>query len=263
MSEYIEQLLAKGRCTFTLDEAQKTLGKSRAAIILSIEHLKQQQKVVSPAKGFYAIVPPEYRIYGCLPAEYFIPYLMDFWQESYYVCLVTAASYHGATHQQPQTFQVMVKQYRKSISCGKVKVDFIANKHIEICPTQSITTQRSKLIVATPETTAMDLLNYPRQCGGLNRIATMLDELREVMQEKRLLMLLEIASHHFWKQRLGYVLEKLGAEHLASIILQHLHKLKRVDYIPLDISHSAKDYAKCTKNIQWKIIENADFESDI
>lgn len=263
VSEYIEQLLAKGKCTFTLDDAQKALEKSRAAIILSIEHLRQRQKVVSPAKGFYVILTPEYRIYGCLPAEYFIPYLMQFWQEPYYACLVTAASYHGAAHQQPQTFQVMIKQYRKPIICGKVKIDFIANKNIGICPTQSITTQRSNLIIATPETTAMDLVNYPKQCGGLNRIVTILDELREVIKEKELLDLIEAEPHHFWKQRLGYILEKLGAKNLAQIILQHLQKLKRTDYIPLDVSHISKNSAGYTKGKDWKIIENTTMESDL
>ena len=262
LSDYIEKLLAEGRCTFTVDEAKQNLEKSRAAIILSIEHLKQQRKVASPAKGFYVIIPPEYRIYECLPAEYFLPYLMRYWQKQYYVCLVTAASYHGAAHQQPQTFQVMVQQSRKPITCGKIRVEFIANKHLKRNLTQKFITQRSELVVSTPEVTAMDLINYPKQCGGLNRIATILDELREAIKEKELLELLERATHRFWQQRLGYMLDKLGAGNLAQVIFQHLQQLSGIGYIPLDpllptnIPFSAK-------NKRWKIVENCSFESDL
>ncbi len=262
LSEYIENLAARGQCTFTVDNAQKALGKSRAAIILSIEHLRQQQKIVSPARGFYLIVSPEYRIYGALPAEYFIPYLMEYWREKYYVCLASAASYYGAAHQQPQTFQVMIQKYRKPIICGKVRIDFIANKHLNHFPVQKFTTQRSELLVASPETTAMDLVNYPKQAGGLNRVATILDELQETIKENELLKLLNIAPHLYWKQRLGYMLENLGAHHLAKIILKHLQKIKRVNYVSLDISQpvDAQDNAR---NEHWKIIENNTFESDL
>lgn len=263
LSEYIEKLVAKGRCTFTINEAQKELGKSRAAIALSIEHLRKQKKVASPARGFYTIVMPEYRIYECLPAEYFIPYLMEYWQIQYYACLVTAASYLGASHQQPQIFQVMIEQYRKPIVCGKVKVEFIANKYLELYPTQKFTTQRSELIISTPETTAMDIVNYPKQCGGLNRIATLLDELQESIRTKELLGLLNVAPHLCWKQRLGYILDKLGAEELAQIILQHLQQIKRVDYISLDPSHKIQPKSIYPKNEKWKIIENSNFESDL
>lgn len=262
LSEYIDQLLAMGKCTFTLNDAQKALEKSRAAVILSIEHLKQQKKVVTPAKGFYVIVTPEYRIYECLPAEYFIPYLLEFWQQPYYACLVTAASYHGVAHQQPQIFQVMIKQYRAPIVCGKVKVDFVVNKYLEKNPIQKVSTSHSKLCISTPETTAMDLLNYSKQCGGLNRVATILDELQDVIKEKELAALLEISPNHFWKQRLGYLFEKLGAENLAQIIFQNIQKLKRVDYIRLDPSYK-EDAAKFLKNNRWKIIENTNFESDL
>ncbi len=116
--------------------------------------------LATPAKGFYVIVPPEYQILGCLPAEHFIPYLMEYWQCPYYVGLLTAAGYHGATHQAVQVFQVMINGRTKpSIQCGKVKIRFIANRHLSETPVQSISTAKSMLTVSTPEGTAMDLLN--------------------------------------------------------------------------------------------------------
>ena len=157
IAQYIDDLVARGKCTFSLDEAQQALEKSRAATILSIEHLRHQGKVATPAKGFYVIVLPEYRRYGCLPAEYFIPYLMQYWNEPYYACLASAAAYHGAAHQQSQVFQVMLGRNRKPISCGQIKIHFFKKAGIEKTPTQYISTRYSKLIVSTPEATAIDL----------------------------------------------------------------------------------------------------------
>lgn len=102
LSAYIDFLIANGRCCFSLDEATKALGKKRALVVKAINHQKKLERIASPAKGFYVIVSPEYRIYSCLPAEYFIPYLMQYWKQDYYAGLLTAALYHGASHQKPQ-----------------------------------------------------------------------------------------------------------------------------------------------------------------
>ncbi len=262
ITQYIDELLAKGRCTFTLDEAQQALEKSRSAVVLSIEHLRQKKSVISPAKGFYVIVLPEYRRYGCLPAEYFIPYLMQYWDESYYVCLVSAASYHGASHQQPQTLQVMLKRSKQAILCGKVKINFFKNSDLDKTPTQDISTERSKLTISTPEATAIDLVNYIKQCGGLNRVVTILDELQESIQQEELSRLAMSSSKHFWKQRLGFLLEKLGAHELAKVIYQTLQHEKNLRYVLLDPSYKVKSREVCGKDSRWKIIENSNFESD-
>jgi len=82
LSEYIDLLIAKGKCCFSLDEAHEALNKKRSLVVKAINHQKKLGRIASPAKGFYVIVSPEYRIYGCLPAEYFIPYLMQYWQQS-------------------------------------------------------------------------------------------------------------------------------------------------------------------------------------
>ena len=68
------------------------MGKSRLALLSSIMHLVAKGELVSPAKGFYIIVTPEYKVLGCLPAEQFIPYLMEYWGYQYYAGLLIALS---------------------------------------------------------------------------------------------------------------------------------------------------------------------------
>lgn len=260
--EYIHKLMAHGQCCFTLDEAEKNLEKSRQSIILSLEHLRARKEIASPAKGFYVIVTPEYQIYECLPPEYFIPYLMEYWECNYYVGLLTAAMYHEASHQAPQVFQVMIDRKKSLLRCGRVKVQFITNRHLIKTPAQTIGTPKSMLNVSTPEGTAMDLLNYPNQSGGLNHIATILAELQEAMKPEKLLALAEASGEVAWKQRLGFLLEVVGAHELAEVLKNHLAQQKRVDYILL-VSGFKGFNKNQPRNKTWKIMENTTVESDI
>jgi predicted transcriptional regulator of viral defense system len=261
-NEYINDLVRRGKCSFTLSQAQSALGKSRKAINSSVEHLLSKSELATPARGFYVIVPPEYQILGCLPAEHFIPYLMEYWGYHYYAGLLTAAKYHGATHQAVQVFQVMIQgRSRPPIICGKVKINFIANKNLAETPVQIFSTAKSMLKISTPEGTAMDLLTYPEHAGGLNHIATVLAELQESMKPEKLLTLVESESTLAWKQRLGYILEILGASKLAEVLKKYLKLQHRIDYIPL--MSGLKNFSNASRNSTWKIIENATIESDI
>ena len=259
--DYIHDVIKHGGCSFSIEDAETKLQKSRKAIQSSIEHLLAKGELVSPAKGFYVIVPPEYQILGCIPAEFFIPSLMQYWNINYYACLLTAAKYHGATHQAVMIFQVMVEKPRPPIVCGKIKVKFIANKNLLQTPTQKIATRMSMLNVSTPEGTAMDLLKYPHQSAGLSHVITVLAELHEAMNPEKLLALAKVSSILSWQQRLGFMLEMVDAHDLAVVLKTHLSKQKRVDYIPLAAGIKVKQNAN--RNLIWKIIENVKIESDI
>lgn len=260
--DYINDLVRHGKYSFSIEQAQKALGKSRKAIFSSIEHFLVKGELASPARGFYVIVSPEYQVLGCLPAEQFIPALMDYWNRRYYAGLLTAARYHGAAHQAVQVFQVMMEGRSKpAMNCGKVKIQFIANQHLSETPIQTIATPKSMLKVSTPEGTAMDLFNYPHQAGGLNHIVTVLAELQAAMNPEKLLLLIKNQPTLAWKQRLGYLLEKIEAKELVQVLKNYLSQQARVDYIPL--MSGIEEPKNATRNATWKIIENATVESDI
>ena len=261
LNDYIDNQLRHGKCSFSLVAAEKEIGKTREALLSSIAHLLSKGELVSPAKGFYLIVPPEYQVLKCLPAEHFIPYLMEYWGYEYYAALLTAARYHGATHQSPHVFQVIIPKHKPALICGKVKVKFIVNKNLKKTPTQKIATAKSSLIISTPEGTAMDLMKYPNQSGGLSHIATVLSELQESMKPEKLLLLAENQNTLYWKQRLGYLLEAIGATELAEVLKTHLKQQKKLDYVPL--MPAIRQSGKVKKNTTWKILENTTIESDI
>ena len=68
----IDDLAATGRYHFTAAEMRSALGVSSAASKLALGRLIKKRQVASPARGFYVIVPPEYRSLGCLPADQFM-----------------------------------------------------------------------------------------------------------------------------------------------------------------------------------------------
>ena len=124
------------------------------------------------------IVPPEYRALGCLPADQFIPALMERLNQPYYAGLLSAAQYHGAAHHRPQQFQVLLERSRRPLSCGQVRTKFVVRKHLRQVPVQSFKTPRGLIRASTPEATAVDLVGYYDRVGGSIRVATVLWNLR-------------------------------------------------------------------------------------
>ena len=122
---------------------------------------------------------------GCLPAEKFIPDLMTHLCGPHYVGLLTAAKYHGAGHQAPMVFQVIVPTSRRGLECGEVRVEFIARRDMSATLIVERNTHTGVLRIATPEATAIELVGYPEQCGYLNNVATVLAELADSINGER------------------------------------------------------------------------------
>jgi len=94
-AQYIDQLASLGRYHFTTTEAGEALGISQVATRAALRRLMRKGEIAVPFRGFYVIVPPEYRRIGCLPGEQLIDQLMRHLDEPYYVGLLSAAEYHG------------------------------------------------------------------------------------------------------------------------------------------------------------------------
>lgn len=259
IKDFINNLSANGKRSFTISEIKESLGSSDKAVWNAIERLKAVGELASPAKGFYLIIPPEYRILQCLPPEFFIPQLMAFWEMQYYVCLQSAAMYYGATHQQTQIFYVIVPKNRPMIRCGKVRIEFIAKKQLLKTPVQTIKTVAGYINVSTPESTAMDIVCYVRKCGGLNSVLTILEELAERMEKESLRALADASNEKHWIQRLGFLLEELGYLELSETLYETLKK-HSTNIIPL-ASYLPMKGSK--RNFKWRIAINTSLESDL
>ena len=185
---------------------------------------------------------------------------MSHWNIEYYLGLLSASMFYGAAHQQPQMCQIMLSTNRPNIVCGQVTVVFIQNQDCQKTPIQLLKTPTGVMKVSTPEATAMDMMRFIRQSGGMNRIVTVLDELAESMTKEKLNDLTKIVNTAAWVQRLGYLLDKLGYNDLSQPLYDYLSMLKTKKIVPLVPYASSKG---TQKNKKWRVAINVAVESDL
>ncbi len=265
-SEYLDQLRSLGRRYFSFKDIIKDLKVSENSAKSGIYRLKNEGKIISPAKGLYVIVPPEHQIQGSIPAEELVPILMKYIEADYYISLLSGASFYGAAHQKPARFQIISnKRIKHPLEFGQVKLEIIYKKSLANLPLQDFTVNTGYLKVASPQLVVLDLLSYPAKSGGLNHIATVLSELIEAIDADKLIELAEIIGEKAWLQRLGFILEKIEFmdEEKANQLIERLQKYltgKMVAFVPLasELSNTG-----CSRNKKWMIIENTNIESDL
>lgn len=256
MSGWVEQLQGLGGYTFTASQAGSETDRSPIAVQHALRRLKEHGKIVSPRRGFYVIVPPEYRATGSPPASWYIDELMRHLKQPYYVGLLSAAAIHGASHQQPMAFQVVTSRPTREMRAGKVTIRFSMSSTVERMPTTAIQTETGTMRVATPETTAFDLVRYQAAAGHLSNIGTVLAELAEHIDGRAL-----VGIAHLVKlpdvQRLGYLLDAVGESNRAASLAEWL-KTRNPRAIPLLPGQPACAGA----DERWHVRPNAELEID-
>ena len=162
LADYIKEIRKSGQRYFTLKQLLSDLNLSKNAALNAISRIKEHGELISPARGLYVIVPPERQPYGSIPAEDLVIILMKYLQVDYYVSLLSAAAFYGATHQKPNAFQIITnKRINHPLEFGQVKLDVVYKKSLADLPTQDFIMSTGYLKVATPELVVIDLLNYP------------------------------------------------------------------------------------------------------
>lgn len=259
ISSIINNLQSHGRYSFVKDEISQ-LGKlSSAAVNQALWRLAKNKRVRHIRSGFYAIIPVEYSNQGVLPATWFVDPLMNHLKvESYYVALLSAASIHGSSHQQPQEFQVMIPKAERRIKLDDLVIRFFRKKS---CISNFVTTVKTPtgyLRVSSPELTALDLILYSKQVGGMSRVAQVLLELGERLDSKRLAEVCkkDVGLAHI--QRLGWLLEHVGFEKITKD-LRKLVKQNIVKTISLDPARQAIAPTQEDNNY-WHVNSNCDLE---
>lgn len=258
-SDYIDGLQTDGIMAFSTEQAVHDLGGSVPAVRARLRRLKEQGRIADPYRGFHVIVPPQYRRLGCQPAENFVPLLMKHLREPYYVSLLSAAALHGASHQAPMAFQVMVAKSRRGLSCGKVRVDFVARRDMDRTSVVERNVPTGILRVASPEATALEVVGYPEHCGYLDNVATVLAELAEGGLDGNALAAEALRAPTAWVQRLGYLFTLVGADALAGHLDGVLAKRSALT-VPLA---QWMRFDGAPRDARWRIAINTDVEPDV
>ena len=260
---WVNAQLARGRYAFALHQFRSAFpDQSEAANKSALKRLVDKEQIISIHKGYYLIIPPQYRSKGILPPSLFLDAFMKELDRPYYLALLNAAAYHGASHQQPQEFFVVTgfPVLRPMLKKG-LKLNYISKKEIPETLLYSRKTEAGYLKISNPALTATDLIQYAKRVGGINRVATLLGELAESIQPNAfnasLLQYVPVTA----LQRLGYLLDKVfDNQPLANALYKALQNNNADLFrIPLKASAPAKGFAS---DERWKVIVNTEIEID-
>jgi len=205
-----DRLLSEGRYWITTDEAAGLLKRGKDTAYPRLAELERAGKLFSPAKGLYVIVPPEYRSWASVPGDWFIDPMMRHLGRTYYVSFLTAAARHGAAHQAPQSFQVVVDRALTDRAFGRVRLHFVKRTGIEPTDCEEMNSHTSTYSVATREMTLVDLAWRPREGGGMSNVATVLSDIGEVGGEQ--LARSAATRGRSTARRLGWLIERFRPE---------------------------------------------------
>jgi predicted transcriptional regulator of viral defense system len=252
-------LISQGRYIVTTDDIEGAIGPSSNPSG-RLAGLRRQHRLVSAAKGLYLVIPAEYRNWGSLPADWFIDALMRHLDRQYYVGLLSAAAIHGASHQAPQLFQVMVAERVRARSLGRVKLRFyrsgVLKDMIERQGVERRPTHTGEYSVSSPELTAIDLVEYQREAGGLNNVATVLSELEDLHGD--VLGRLAEGRPQSVIRRVGWFLDRYGrANQLDSVAALVVPDREHPTPLEPDGSSTGPFHAR------WNLLENAEIEPDL
>lgn len=262
VSNYVDDIQRKGFLSFSIESIFEAFPTTDKRVIRNnLSRLSRSKRVASVWNGYYVIVPLQYSNMGILPVDMYIDQLMNYLGKKYYISLLSAATFYGASHQQPQSFFVITPPpaLRSNQKKGN-KICFNKRLHFPSDYLVMKNSQTGTLKVSSAELTAVDLVLFEKEVGGINRVATILNELAESMDLKKL-------SNDFFNyaplsvfQRLGYLLDVvLGFTELADTLY---NKLIECDYAIKKTRLSLFQPANGETNPRWKIIINTQIEID-
>ncbi|NEN22310.1 hypothetical protein G3O08_02180 [Cryomorpha ignava] len=256
IENYLRKVQSKGRYTLTLNELTSKFDSSEKAILQNTFRLKSKNLLAQVRKEFYVILPPQYLERGMIPPTLFIGDLMEFLQREYYIGLLSAAALHGAGHQQPMQFQVMInKPPLRRIKNKKLDLHFYVKSKWRSEDIVEKITETGYIQVSSPSLTAFDLVRYHKKIGGLNRVIPILEDLVENIKPAEL----DRTARNQKApdiQRLGYLLEQLGSKNLSFILYNKIEE-KSLREIPISLSHKNRDGEL---NSKWNVIINTELD---
>lgn len=257
LDKYLTEVRSQGRYAFTLDELKNGFDLSYPALKQTLYRSKLKKEVAQIRQGFYVIIPPEYSKQGMLPPYLFIDDLMKSLDKPYYVGLLSAAALHGAAHQQPMGYTVIV-QTPAPRNIDKLKIIFFAKQNFLQEGIIQKKTPAGYINVSSPELTALDFFDYIHKFG-INRITTVLQELAETMKPASLLKIAKQYGNTAAIQRLGYILDReISSEKLSDALWKALNERT---YFPIPLSPQKEKRGE--PDSKWKVIKNMEIESDL
>jgi predicted transcriptional regulator of viral defense system len=254
----------RGKLTFSRQELVADFSHlSEQTIKNNLKLLIKKGEIFPVFKGFYSVIPIDYALMGIVPPDFYIDDLMKYLARPYYVCLLSAAALYGAAHQKPQIFSVITSlPTLRDTTKKNTRIAFISTRK-EI-PQKWLKTFRGgngDFYVSKPELTAVDLITFQKEIGGLNRACTVIYELMEVVKFGKIDKTFFYYVPTSTIQRLGYLLENELEQTKQADILYSKAKTHGCKLQKNQLKNN-KPTNNCEINEKWKIIINEKMEID-
>lgn len=210
----------QGQLHVSQDELATQLGVSPAAVRQALYRQMWRGRVARTSRGtgHWLIVPTQYAESAAPPlASWLNRYLAGTLRTAYYVSLLSAAECYGASPYAVMTTQVAVPHARRPLTVGRTRLVFHVQSALSDRPTQWHETADGRYRVSTPGLTALELVEREQQLGGIARVTAVLAALAPAITQGGLKEALVVAKTVPAVQRLGYLMQQVGASHLARV----------------------------------------------
>ena len=251
-------LLSHGISTVTTEECAHLFGVPLNEVPQRLVRLRNSGHLQAVARGFWVVVPPEYREMGAPEPIIYIDQLMRYYSCDYCIGWLSSAAMQGARHQASQVYQVAVDRQIRRRQIGRSELQFFDRSYINKLTTRRITTSRGTAITASPAATMLMVSSDLLISGGLDNVATIITELAEENPgyEQDLVMNATLFPHAA-VARLGWILENISDEQLPDDLAHYCNESKS----PTVLSPYDKRIGRIDE--RWNVIENRVIEADI
>jgi predicted transcriptional regulator of viral defense system len=257
----IKQLQGYEEYAFSWEELRSFSTAPDSTLKKELARLCKKKELINLRKGFYLILPPRYASLEKLPIQLYVHKLFKYIDKPYYVGLFSAASIHGASHQQIQKeYIITTSPALRGISKNNIQIEFFNSKKWNKSSIQNHKSDAGMYNVSSPALTAIDLIQNHHKLGGINRVLANIEELEEEITLDGLKTLLEWFPNISAIQRLGFILEELQVnEELTTTLFKHLQQRK---HYPILLSNKKGQKAGSAGN-RWKIDINIELDNDL
>ena len=217
-ASFIDEKLASGYVAFSLDELTSKTGLSAIAAKNQLLRLGDLVVRVTPRQQFFLIVRPEHRVYGAPPVKWWLNDYFRWLGHPCYLALMSAASVHGSSPQAIQETQVITNTPRRTIILGRIRIRFFMKSDIGRTITQQLPNAYAPLAISTPESTIYDLVRYAQRIGGIERVGETIAPMLPAVRTSELVKVLKAENEIATAERLGLVLETIGAHKFSKAV---------------------------------------------
>lgn len=263
LGEWVTGKVLRGNYLFTKEDLTEAFPDANPDYLKNaVSRLVRRGLVVSPWRNYYVAVPEEYRLKGQVPPMFYIDGLMAYLGRPYYVGLLSAAFIHGAAHQVSQTFMVITEgKILRQIEKKGTRIAFTSRSKIPTKLLEKKRTQNGDVNVSSPALTAIDLVDYEGNIGGMSRASEVLAELMETVNFDGIVPEFYQVSQTPVYQRLGFILEVILDEKRQADLLYDGCRQAGLKFRKTPLKKS-KAGAGCVAETRWKIQVNVTIEMD-